>query len=449
VQFLGVGEAALNLARVIGATRADFEAAQRYLTCWPTRSGEDIGAMQIRRLAAAWSDAVSDVPYYRDLVTAGKAPAAITSWADFEAIPVLDRATVRNDEHAFIRLSGRPHHFVQTAGSTGNPIHLGVGRHEGRPQRIVKQAAWIRCGYELGSNMLLIWGHSHLLGTGWRRWINHAQRFAKDWCLGYHRANAYTLGSNDCDRIARWIVRARPAGIIGYASALDLFAHRAERWREALSTAGVRFVITTAEQPPRTDSLARLRDLFGGCTMVEEFGGVEFGQLGVRFDEDAWHTFPDLNVLEATPSPEDADGQSLLVTTLYPRYTPLFRYKQGDLVSGVRRLEHGALIGFDRLVGRAADMILMPDRRSVHSVAFFHCVHQEPAVLNVQMILADDGPRLKLVVSREPDDQFERRVRHRLKQVHPMLEMAPLEYVQDLATNAAGKRRWIIDMRTH
>ena len=404
--------------------------------------------MQLQQLANIWADAVTDVPYYRDLVSAGKAPRRIASWADFSEIPVLDRATFRENENAFLRLSEPPDQFMQTAGSTGNPIRFGVWKNEGRPQRVVKQATWIKCGYQLGAEIFLIWGHSHLLGTGWRRWVNHAMRLAKDRVIGYHRANAYTLGIEDCLRIARQILRVRPVGIIGYAAALDLLGRHAGGLRDELRGAGVRFVITTAEPPPRADTPDMLRDLFGGCTIIEEFGGVEFGQLGVRFDGTEWQTFPDLNILEAIEPRDEPDGHSLIVTTLYRRYTPFVRYKQGDLVDGPRRLEHGQLIGFDRLVGRAADMVAMPDGRSVHSVAFFHCIHQEPNVLNIQMVLSDQGPRLKLVVSRSPDEGFEARIRRRLKQIHPILELAPLEYTQDLATNAAGKRRWFIDLRT-
>lgn len=438
----------MKLARAIPSARADFKAATQYLSRWPEWPGEDIASMQLRKLSAIWADAIEDVPYYRNMVAEGRAPSQIGSWLDFAAIPVLDRATFREHEANFVRLSGPPNAFMQTAGSTGNPIRFGVWQDEGRPQRIVKQATWIKCGYELGSEILLIWGHSHLLGTGWRRWVNHAKRLAKDNLLGYHRANAYTLGKEDCMQIARWIVRARPVGIIGYAAALDLLARHAAELRDDLRKAGVRFVITTAEAPPRQDTLALLRDLFGGATIIEEFGGVEFGQVAVRFNEEDWVTYPDLNILEAAKTRDDPEGHSLVLTTLYRRYTPFIRYKQGDLIAGVQWLEQGQVIGFDELVGRAADMVVMPDGRSVHSVAFFHCIHQEPAVLNIQMILTDQGPQLKLVTRSRTDDSFDARIRHRLKQIHASLETAPLEYVQDLATNAAGKRRWFLDRRT-
>lgn len=438
----------MNVARWIPSLRSDFAAAQGYLAHWPMRGEADIAPMQLAKVAASWRDAVGDVPYYRDLVATGRAPARIASWQDYHAIPVLDRATLRGEAARFIRLSGPPHESMQTAGSTGNPIRFGVWADEGRPQRIAKQAAWIRCGYRLGSDIVLVWGHSHLLGTGVRGWINHARRFAKDRCVGYHRIDAYTLGPADCRGIGERIARIRPVGVIGYASALDLIARHAEALRERIRAAGVRFVMTTAEPLPRPDTRARLRDLFANATLVEEFGGVEFGQVGARFDEGAWLLYPDLNILEASEAPDEPQGHGLLVTTLYRRYTPLFRYRQGDLVSGPRRLPTGQLAGFEGLAGRSADMVTMPDGRSVHSVAFFHCIHQEAGVRNIQMVLEDAGPRLKLVVDGNADDGLEARIRQRLAQVHASLAHAPIERVHDVATNAAGKRRWFADRRS-
>lgn len=437
----------MNLARWLPSARADFEAADAYRRQWSGQATDLIAERQLGKIAAVWTDAVRDIPYYRDLVAAGRAPREVASWADFQAIPILERAVVRDDESRFIRLSGKPDQFMQTAGSTGNPLRFGVGANEGHPQRVVKQAAWIEAGWRLGEEIVLIWGHSHLLGTGWRGRLNHMKRKLKDGLLGYHRENAYTLGREDCLRIARRIIDTRPAGIIGYSAALDLFGRHAQPLAAQLRGAGVRFVLATAELPPRPDTLEMLKDLFGGCRIVEEFGGVEFGQVAARFDGGPWRIFPDLNVLEAAGG-DEAGGESLLVTTLYPRYTPFIRYLQGDLVAEPRRLPHGALGGFGRLLGRHADMVVMPDGRSVHSVAFFHCLHQEPSILNIQMTLTDAGPAIKLVVRDAADAQLERRVRERLGQVHPALAAAPIEYTADLATNAAGKRRWFVDLRT-
>ena len=42
--------------------------------------------------------------------------------------------------------------------------------------RVVKLAAWQAFGYTQSSRLFLIWGHAHLLGTGWRGRINHVKR---------------------------------------------------------------------------------------------------------------------------------------------------------------------------------------------------------------------------------------------------------------------------------
>ena len=44
---------------------------------------------------------------------------------------------------------------------------------------------------------------------------------------------------------------------------------------------------------------------------------------------------------------------------------------------------------------------------------------------------------------------MEARIRARLAQVHPLLGGVRFQYLEDLATNRAGKRRWFVDHRTH
>lgn len=437
----------MNFAASIPSLRADYAAAGRYLERWPARDEAAIAPMQLAMLAPLWRDAVADVPYYRDLVAAGRAPAAISTWDDYLAIPVLERAALQAAPERFMRLSGAPDSFMQTAGSTGNPIRFGVWSDEARPQRVAKQATWMRCGYRLGDDIVLAWGHSHLLGTGARRWVNHAKRMTKDALAGYHRFDAYRLDEAACRAIGERIATLRPAGVIGYSAALDLIARALEPQRDRMRAAGVRFLIATAEPFPRPDTPARLRDVFGEAVLIEEFGGVEFGQVGVRFDEGEWLLFHDLNVVEAQDA-GDPEGESLLVTPLHRRYTPLFRYREGDLARDPRRLPTGQLAGFGALAGRAADMVEMPDGASVHSVAFFHCIHQERAVRNIQMVLEDAGPRLRLAVEAGADAGLEARIRQRLGQVHRSLAAAPIERVSDVATNAAGKRRWYEDRRS-
>ena len=125
----------------------------------------------------------------------------------------------------------------------------------------------------------------------------------------------------------------------------------------------------------------------------------------------------------------------------------MIRYRQGDVLGGVRRLAHGHVASFERLQGRVNDIVVLEDGTAVHSVAVFHCTHQEPAVLNIQMVLEDAGPRILLVTRVEIDAGLEGRIRHRLGQIAPLLAVVQIERVQDLVTTRAGKRRWVVDLR--
>lgn len=416
----------------------------RRLAEWPE---DRIPSMQLENVARLWADAVADIPYYGTLVADGDAPREIRTWDDFRSIPILQKAVIRSRADAFIRRSGPPSRFVQTAGSTGNPLRLGVWSNEGDPIRAAKLVAWVREGYRQRDKVLLIWGHSHLLGTGWRGRINQLKRLVKDSLAGYVRVDAYTLGPRECDHLADLVVSLRPAGIIGYAAALDLVGRTVSARRAALRAAGVKFILSTAELPPKPDSHDLLRDLFN-APVIEELGGVDSGHLAIRREAGAWQVFPDLNLVEAGFAQEPQGPFPLLVTSLYRRYTPWFRYQQGDLIDSCHVLTNGHVHRFGRLLGRVNDSVEMSDGRSVHSVALFHCIHQEAQILNIQLRLRDTGPALRLVARGPVQEGVEGRIRRRLAQVHPELERVAIEYVQDLEVNLAGKRRWIADERS-
>ena len=437
-----------NLSRFIPSIHRQFQQAEAYseqLRHWDDFNTEKL---QLEELQAIWTDCVADVPYYRNLVASGEAPKQIISWNDFLAMPELTRSKFQKHAKEFIRLSGPPDSYLTTGGSTGVPIRFGVWNTEGETLRILKLVLWLRLGYAMHSRLFLIWGHGHLLGKGWRRLLNHALRKAKDRLVGYQRMDAYSLWPERCQEIARRMIVFRPAGLIGYASALDYFLRTTESFHGDFRKLGLKFVMPCAEPAPKPDSFELMRQVFG-CPVVQEFGGVDFGQVGMKVDEQPFEVFPDQNILEAIPDAADSGSRgAAVVTPLYRRYTPLIRYRQGDMIDGVKRLEHGHVSAFNILAGRVNDMVELSGGQRIHSVAFLHCVHQEPLVLNAQLRLDDGGIQLRLVVASDFDTSCEQRIRYRLGQLSPVLSRIPFVRVPDVETSIAGKRRWFVDCRT-
>ena len=454
----------MNLNFLFPKTRRDFATAQE---CWhrlQAREDLDLSKLQLSKIQEVWRDAVGDVPYYGRLVKEGRAPVDIESWSDFFKIPELNREILQDHKEEFLRRSGPPDLWRMTGGSTGNPVKFGVWNSEDAVIRMLKLVLWHRVGYCPSDRLFLIWGHSHLLGTGWRRYWNHFVRKTKDAVLGYKRVDAYSLSRDLCENYAEELLRYRPAGLIGYSAVLDYFVRALpERWEE-FRALGLKFVMPCAEPAPRDDSFELLGQVFG-CPVIQEFGGVDFGHVGMKLGAGPFQVFGDYNFLETVEqSIVDSERRILdskngntekfsqngaaLVTSLYRRYLPLIRYRQGDVLDGAQKSVQGHVMSFDKLHGRINDMVSLADGVSVHSVAVFHCTHQEPSVLNIQMILEDQGTKILLVTCDGHNAEAEFRIRHRLGQISPLLGKAKIEAVEDLVTTRAGKRRWFVDLRT-
>jgi len=429
-----------RLRRHFGEAQARRAALQVSDDEWVTR--------QLTAFQSVWADACADIPHYGDLVATGSAPKEIRSWQDVRSIPVLNREALQNHPESFVRRSRQPDNYMRTAGSTGTPLKIGMTQTERDLMRVVKIAAWQEFGYTPASRVFLMWGHSHLLGTGARGTVNHLKRTVADRLLGYRRVDAYRLSPEICGRYAEELIAFRPMAFLSYASALDLFARYTMPYRERFRALGLRFVLATAEPPPRPDTISRLEDLFG-CPVVEEYGGAEFGQVAFKRGREPFEVYHDLNYLEGTATGPDDDGaEPALVTALYPRYVPLIRYRVGDALAGAERLANGHVRRFTGVAGRINDVITLAGGDSIHSVAIFHCIHQEDDVHSIQVVLTDEGIDACLVANNGDRAAMEERMRRRLAQVHPSLAQVRFRYVEDHETSRAGKRRWYVDRRT-
>lgn len=412
----------------------------------PRLSAEARASVQLDAMAKSWSDAITDVPYYADLVSSGRAPSSITSWDDVRRIPILTRQQLQDAPAAFIRRSRPPDGVQKTAGSTGTPIHVGMDQAERDLMRTVKLAAWEELGYTPDDRLFIMWGHVHLLGSGLSRAVNQAKRSVADAMLGYRRVNAYRLNPELCTTFAEELIAHRPVGFISYASALDLFARYTQQYRSRFRALGLKFVMATTEPPPRPDTLTLLGDLFG-CPVVQEYGGGEFGQVAFQKDDGPFEVYDDLNYVECE-GPGDDGLYPLLITSLYRRYVPLIRYRVGDAVTQPVPEASGNIARFATIAGRMNDVISLPGGDAIHSLSIFHAVHDEASVFNVQMVLRDSGIELLLVAPHADREAVVTRLRPRLERIHPALARVEVRFVDDVQTSRAGKRRWFVDERT-
>jgi len=436
----------MNLQKYFRRTRREYSEASRMMGDYLATEKCDSAGDQLRKAARIWEDAIRDVPYYRNLVSNRLAPQKIYSWDDFKEIPELTRSIVQRNRKDFVRLGSKPLLIRMTGGSTGHPMQFGVSSEEDKHLRLLKLMLWIRAGYTLDSRIFLLWGHTHLLGTGFRKHKNVFDRKFKDFLLGYTRVDAHHLDPDHCREYASKLIFSRADAVIGYTAALDHFARSVPEFRDRFHNLRLKFLMTCSEMAPRKDTYALLGDVFG-CPLIQEYGGVDLGQIAMKYQDEPFKVFHHDNIVEPLNTSE-GEASPILVTTIYQRYFPLIRYRAGDLLEGCTLNTMGNVISFQKLLGRENDVVVLPDGETLHSLSFLHCIREEKDVLQVQLSIDDNGLEIRLVVSTSYTDQAEKRIRLRLSKISKSLTEVRIRLEKDIMTTEAGKRSWLSDRRT-
>ncbi len=404
-------------------------------------------AWHLEQLNHRWAHATAQIPHYRELVRSGRVPRTFGSVQEFvETVPATTRTDVQQDLPARVD-PARPAELKRTSGgSTAQPVTTPAWKSEPAYTRLNTWMARGWYGIRPSSRLALIWGHSHLLGSGWRGRVNGLIRQSKDAACGYLRLSAYDLSVAHLEAMRQRLETFRPEYIVGYSAALDALA-RAHEGRD-LSHLKVRAVIATGEGFPAEDSSERLQALFN-CPVAMEYGAVETYVMAHQHPEGAYRTFWRSYFLEAV-EPGTAGGAVLRVTSLYPRAFPLFRYEIGDEVETCDEEDGYGVSRLKRVIGRCNDFITLPDGERIHSITLFAAVSQSiresgTGILRFQIVQSPGATALHVVPA--PNATGERVIetlRARLRAAHPRLARLHVQAVAELQQSLAGKTPTIL-----
>ena len=354
----------------------------------------------------------------------------------------MDRGTLQRHRADLVSTDRPPELTTATGGSTGEPIQVGKWHSE---SRVAAGDLWSARGWfgvAPHDRLFLLWGHSHLLGTGLSGFAQRTLRTAKDAALGYRRHSAYDLSREGLRGAGRALIAHRPAWVLGYAAALDRFARVNADRAGTFAQLGLEVAVATGESFPASDSRERLAGVLG-CPVAMEYGTVETGPLAHEHPEDGWRTFWQHWHLEADPESGEA-----IVTALFPRATPLIRYRLGDLL-GAEDLTP-PLLSLDRVVGRANATLVLDDGAPIHSEAFSHAFREEPVIEAFQVRGLTGGQiEMRYLGPRALDMTELERVRGRLAKIHPRLAKIELRHAERLPQTVAGKTLQVIREPEH
>ena len=394
---------------------------------------------QLMLLNRCWIETCRSTPFYHRAVVSGQLPCSFTSLDEFvSVVPPTARADVRNRQTELTANCRPPEWYRTTGGSTAEPIQMPSWHDE---HTFTSSDLWLArswYGIRPADRQFMIWGHAHLLGSGFQGFINKRTRILKDRLLGYYRFSAYDLTverlRNSCDELLFF----KPSYVLGYSVALDAFARvNADRHRE-LRRLGVKAVIGAAEAFPFEDSIQRVADVFG-APVAMEYGSVETALIAHTVPTGGYDVFWETYFVEVT------DSGAIRVTSLYPRCFPLVRYELGDELVPLAGADPYPLYRLERVRGRCNDFVTLASGARIHSEAVTHVVRSCPGLAGYQWITSDDGTNeLRLRLAKNVSKKELDMIRVRLRRIHPELSTVNVSITDQFITGMAGKTPMVV-----
>jgi len=362
--------------------------ANRYLADlqkYEFASFEAVQTLQRHRLDAILRHAVQHVPYYRTLFRAQRIELdEIRGTQDFERIPILTKAIVQQRLEELIaknhkRNEGRPN---ASGGSTGKPVQFFQDAeywNRAQASQWFVESWW---GIRPGDRTASIWGADRdIHEQTWKERLFST--------IGQIRVcNAFSLSAPQMEQFAQMLVTWQPRHVIGYASALEIFAkfllERPELRVRPLAVKATADVLSYEKRKTIEQAF--------GCPVYNLYGSREINYLAVECPaREGLH----MNALSRYIEIVDDDGEAvpagvpgrILLTDLTNYFMPLIRYEIEDIGtwSSVACSCGRPFPLIAKIWGRSSDFIVTPEGKSIHSVFFTHLFYDMPDVALFQI----------------------------------------------------------------
>ena len=417
----------------------------RELRKYEFASAESIDAVQWTRLQAVILHAAQNVPYYRNLFREhGIQPEDIRSRQDFARVPFMSKATVQEACNELLaddrdRESGR---LNASGGSTGKPVQFfqdATYWDQAHACQSFVESWWnIRPGDRTAS----LWGADRdIPEQSWR------ERLYSE--IGQLRVcNAFALNAAQMERFAKMLVSWQPRHVIGYASALEIFAKfLIEREEFRIRPLAVK---TTAEV--LSEERREIIEKAFGCPAYNFYGSREINNLAVECPSrlglhvNALSRYIEIVDDEGKAAPPGVPGR-ILITDLTNYFMPFLRYEIEDIGSWT-----GAPCNCGRpfpllakIWGRSSDFIVTPEGKLIHSVFFTHLFYDLPDVVLFQVNQKDvHNVEVQLVLRPGAFEYPEVRLRNRLRDAFGSNISFNVQVVPKIERPPSGKHRFTV-----
>jgi len=320
---------------------------------------EDINFYQIKEFNKIWAHASANIPFYKYFKQKYSLPNNIKSLKEIEDFPQTSKKLFQ--DYKDLIFENKKYQTISTGGSSGHPTKFITSKADADNNYANTYLGRMQFNINPLDKMILIWGHSHLFGSGIRGRFNNIKRNILDSLLNIKRLNAYDLSPDSVMNFIKEIEANNPSVIIGYTSSLfTLSKYISDNNISLQNIDNLLGVIVTSEEI--LDEDINIIEKALQTNVILEYGTAETGVIAYskpKYNKE-YHVFWDSFIAQ-----EDLEGK-LLITTISQRAFPLIRYQTDDIIVGSDN--SASILSFATIHGRPKDIFSIFDKN--HGLVF-------------------------------------------------------------------------------
>lgn len=363
-----------------------------------TICNENINKIQINRFNYFWENAYTNHPFYIAWKNDHKLPNKISAIKDISDFPVLNKSII-NDNNKLILQSDKKFRTTYTGGTSGITTKFPTNNIESFNAYVLSYTGRLWWNIEPLSQILMLWGHSHLFESGINGKIQYYLRKVKDFAINTKRISSYNLSEENLKFFFDLINNLQPKTLISYSGNVFKLAKFMNENDLTFKFGKIENVIVTSETIYSKD-FEIIRKKFAN-NIINEYGMAETGVIGysrkrTQNIEIFWNNF----ILKKDRS------SNLYLTTISERVFPLINYNTEDKVK-TNLVNNSSILSLKEIIGKSRNNlnVQMKDgsMKVISTIYFDHFLKYLPHVYSVQYQIKNDTLLIILNTNKDID----------------------------------------------
>lgn len=343
---------------------------------------EVIVSNQVKRFNDLWENIQNTNSFYKMWKKKHKLPQFITHINDLKNFPPLNKRII-NSNYDLIVSNGSKFRTTFTGGTSGETTLFPTDNTESLNAYVISYTGRSWWNIKPLSEILMLWGHSHLFASGFKGVSEKFTRRIKDYLINTRRLSSYALSEKNLEYFFEEINNTHPPTIISYSGNIFKLAKYMYENKLNFRFGKVDNIILTSETAYAKD--IELIKTTMAHNVINEYGMAETGVIG--YSQNQTHN---IKVFWSNFILTQNKNLDLHLTTLSKRVFPLINYDTEDRVKA-KLIEKGSILKIKEILGKTRNNLpikLLDGKTATISTIFFdHFLKYIPEVYSVQYLI--------------------------------------------------------------